>query len=594
MQCDGHGSPNAGEVTSLTEDRVSPGRLGDRSPNPALRTLVAWRAARGCSAVVLASLLGAAGCASRVSRPREVAAFNAAGPAIPTYSLEEVRKAEASVRGPYRVVPGDVLELRILPVVDSAPAPAQAAAPAPVVANPGNAPAPPPGLGPYRVVVGDVLELHMAGVLRALGEHAGDQKPEAYSCRVNAKGVVTLPAVGEVPVKGKTLLEVEEAVVAAYFPKYVKLTPSVLARVSEPRTFAVAVVGAVARPGRYALPANEMSLVPLLTRAGGIQDFGASRLLIQRADGKKPLSVAFKDGRTPAVDAELAEGDVVEVVPGPRASSAAGGATGAGGATAGYSFRVSAGGMIDVPSVGEVAVGGKTLAEVEEAVASACVARNLAARASVMARVAEFRAASVSVMGGVGQPGKHELRGDELTLLCLLQKAGGIAADGARMIRIYRSAQANGRDPLLVPVRDQNVPFADVALKDGDTIEVERLDARVITIVGLVTSPGVYPYPRNVTYTLQQVLAIAGGTDKMAGPEYATVSRLNGDGKVVTARFELGGKTLEQAASVVIKPGDVISVPHTTWTKIRYTFFSVFHFGFGAYGTVPLVRSSGQ
>jgi len=531
-------------------------------------------------AVCAVGLLALSACAPRLSRLREVAAFNAAGPVAPHYRLGEVLGAEADIRGPYRVTAGDVLEIRLQPTEQAAkPAPTlEAAAPAtgagnagqPLAANNNH------NQGPYRVVSGDVLELQMAGVLRVLGEDTAQQRPEPYLCRVGATGAVVLPAAGEVAVAGKTLAEVEETVVAAYFPKYVKVRPSVLARVAERRTYAVSVLGAVSQPGRYALPGDELSLVPLLARAGGLAAGGGSSIQIRNGNGKKPLSVPLKDGRTPTLDAPLEEGDVVEVEPGPLGSK-----------DAALVCRVSDAGSVGLPQMGEVVVGGKTLAEVEEAIARAYSAAHKVGLPAVMARVTEYQKASVSAVGGVKTPGKYQLRSDELSLVNLLQAASGIAGDGAKSIRIHRRSEDGSRgEPMVVPVRDQTVPVVDVALKDGDTVEVERLDPRSVTVVGLVARPGVYPYPPNVTYTLQQVIAIAGGIDILASPNRATVLRQDRDGEIVKAHFKLGGRTLSDAAGVVIKPGDVVSVPHTTWTSIRSSFFSIFHAG--VYATVPL------
>lgn len=539
-------------------------------------------------ALCAAALLGASACAPRLSRPQEVAAFNAAGPAPVQYQMEELLKAEANVRGPYRVTPGDVLEVRLQPS-EQAVSPASASmasGPAAEVGSPGGALGANTNHnhnhnnhGPYRVVAGDVLELQMAGVLRVLGEDTGPQRPEAYLCRVNGAGAVVLPAAGEVVVAGKTLAEVEEAVVAAYFPRYVKVRPSVLARVAERRTYAVLVVGAVSQPGRYAVPGDEMSLVPLLARAGGLAAGGASSVLVRNGNGKRPLCIPLKNGRTPALDAPLEEGDVVEVEPGPLGAK-----------DAALVCRVSDAGSVGLPQMGEVMVGGKTLAEVEEAIARAYSAANKTGLPAVMARVTEHRKATVSALGAVQKPGKYQLRSDELSLFSLLQAAGGISGDGAKAVKVHRTDTDGRRDRLVIPVRDQTVPVVDAALSDGDVVEVERADPRSVTVVGLVARPGLYPYPPNVTYTLQQVIALAGGIDILAGPNHAVVLRQDAEGKIVRAVFKLGGRTLTDAAGVVIKPGDVVCVPHTAWTRVRATFFSVFHAG--AYATIPLTGSS--
>jgi len=77
------------------------------------------------------------------------------------------------------------------------------------------------GVGPYRVVPGDVLELTIPAILQVVTV----EQPELidgvtpYACRVSKSGFITLPIVGEIEVGGKTLAEIELAVIEAYHPR---------------------------------------------------------------------------------------------------------------------------------------------------------------------------------------------------------------------------------------------------------------------------------------------------------------------------------------------------------------------------------------
>jgi protein involved in polysaccharide export with SLBB domain len=87
--------------------------------------------------------------------------------------------------------------------------------------------------------------------------------------------------------------------------------------------------------------------------------------------------------------------------------------------------------------------------------------------------------------------------------------------------------------------------------------------------VGLVTSPGAFEYPPEVSYNLMQALAVAGGVDIFADPRYATVFRKDASGTILPATFEIQGNGLVTASALQIKPGDVIVVGHTaaSWTR---------------------------
>jgi len=170
----------------------------------------------------------------------------------------------------------------------------------------------------YIVVPGDVLQLHMPAILYEV-----DAVPlntleviQIHLCRVDESGNITLPIVGQLPVSGKNLSQIESAIVGAYYPKYVVKRPAVVADVTQYHTEAVSVVGAVETPGVYHLRHDEMSLVSLLMQAGGIGDDGARAIRIKRlrdTEEIEPLILPVEGMNIPFTDVALSRGDVVEV-----------------------------------------------------------------------------------------------------------------------------------------------------------------------------------------------------------------------------------------------------------------------------------------
>jgi len=194
------------------------------------------------------------------------------------------------------------------------------------------------GGGPYRLAPGDAVELTMPAILRAVAaeEQVGADRITPYMCRVGESGTITLPRAGEIQGEGKTLAEVESGVIAAFYPKYVVTRPSVFARVADYRTFRVAVTGAVVTPGVYSLRSDQMTLVSLLREAGGIVGEGASVVRISHqsqirgaqdntAEGAtggktqqdktvpKPLVLPIRGFNVPFADVQLQDGDSVVV-----------------------------------------------------------------------------------------------------------------------------------------------------------------------------------------------------------------------------------------------------------------------------------------
>lgn len=282
-----------------------------------------------------------------------------------------------------------------------------------------------------------------------------------------------------------------------------------------------------------------------------------------------------------------------------------------------YICRISKAGTITLPVVGEIKVEGKTLAEIESAVTDVYHPEYTVTRPSVFARILEYKTADISVTGAVNKPGIYSLRSDQMSLVALLMAAEGIVDEGAAFIRIVRPGQVapnneaarigreniseirkraeshkvQGPEPFVLPVKGYNIPFADVALQDGDSVVVERLEQPLITVIGLVNKPGNFIYPPGVQYNLMQVLGFAGGLDLTAEPRYATVYRLKPDGTIVSAIFEVANKVanagngsqLAEALNIHIKPGDITIVEHTPRTHTKVFLDRVFRVNVGTY-----------
>lgn len=160
-------------------------------------------------------------------------------------------------------------------------------------------------IGPYRVIPGDVLEFQMPAVLRVISSDLpewlkptyGGTEAEPYLVRINQNGTITLPIVGELHVAGSTLAEIETIVVNAYYPKYVVNQPMVVCEVSKyqresERVFAV--VGLVNKSGVFPYPADvQYNLMEAIAFAGGLDMVADPRYLkIFRQDDKGEILCA--------------------------------------------------------------------------------------------------------------------------------------------------------------------------------------------------------------------------------------------------------------------------------------------------------------
>jgi len=91
--------------------------------------------------------------------------------------------------------------------------------------------------------------------------------------RVDSKGSVNLPLVGEVVVAGKSVSEAQKIIEAAYREGRFLRNPQVTINIEEYAPREVSIQGMVRNPGRFPLPIEAaMTVLELVTKAGGLTD----------------------------------------------------------------------------------------------------------------------------------------------------------------------------------------------------------------------------------------------------------------------------------------------------------------------------------
>ena len=426
-----------------------------------------------------------------------------------------------------------------------------------------------------------------------------------HTCRVDEGGLITLPDGRQVQAAEKPLGEIESIVVDLYYPDLVKMRPSVYARVLEYRTYRVQVSGAVTAPGVYELRHDQLSLVSLLMEAGGIIRDGAAIIRIDRAEPARAKSVRQAVGRLSAFSeldgsrtvSTLGEWVETGVSEPPRIR---------------LQFEregpLTTTGWLDITKDDVVAV--HAWLDIG----------NEPQRWRVLERAAEYLEpqavseshAELKQLATFLESGEPESRRRQDAAFAWRSSgdkryATWVAASrpdheirqGRQPIGIVKAAyESEGETPeritgqdgdtaVVMPVRGLNIPFTDVALQEGDTVLVERVQPQWVSVLGLVNAPGNFPYPPESQYRLAEVLALAGGLDMVAEPRYVSVYRLRADGQVIGATFQLvdpdNQESLTQQLALKIKPGDVVSVEHTLRTRANLFFDRVFRISLGLY-----------
>jgi len=189
--------------------------------------------------------------------------------------------------------------------------------------------------GPYRIVPGDMLEFRLPTQVQIVSTELsawmrpsyGRREIEPYLVRVDNAGAVTMPIVGEIPVKGRSLAEIEEAIINAYYPEYVVNPPALVCEVKKyqadhERVFTV--MGLVNQPNAYPYPADvEYNLTEALAFAGGLNMRADPEFVkVYRQDVKGNIvDATFRirdEAFSEAYDVMIKPGDVIDHVQGTR------------------------------------------------------------------------------------------------------------------------------------------------------------------------------------------------------------------------------------------------------------------------------------
>lgn len=133
------------------------------------------------------------------------------------------------------------------------------------------------------------------------------------SVPVRPDGKISLPLLNDVDAAGLTVLELRDIIarrLAEYMPN-----PEVSVIVSDVRSFKVAVMGEVNKPGRYELK-SWATVLDVLAMAGGFTQFASrSKIVILQHDGKSMKRIPFNYNRVAGEQENfyLRNGDIVLV-----------------------------------------------------------------------------------------------------------------------------------------------------------------------------------------------------------------------------------------------------------------------------------------
>ena len=210
--------------------------------------------------------------------------------------------------------------------------------------------------------------------------------------------------------------------------------------------------------------------------------------------------------------------------------------------------KISGGGFITFPLLGQVALAGLPAAAAEKKIADLLDAGGFVKKPQVNIIVQQMASQQVSVLGQVNRPGRFPIDASR-NALDVLALAGGVGSEGGDSITVLRKKK-NGDTTkesidLVEVVRSGKINELD--LNGGDVIYVER--APRFYIYGEVQRPGLFRLERNMT--VLQGLAAGGGLTARGTERGLRVKRRDAGGKL---------QTLDVQQDDLLRPDDVVYV----------------------------------
>jgi polysaccharide export outer membrane protein len=210
--------------------------------------------------------------------------------------------------------------------------------------------------------------------------------------------------------------------------------------------------------------------------------------------------------------------------------------------------RISENGKLTFPLLGQVQVGGLSVAEAEKKVSSLLESGGFLRQAQVSMLVTVQQSQQVSVLGQVNRPGRYPLD-VRRSVLDMLATAGGIAADGGDVVTVVRKHDGKVSKEVIDVidvVRSGNLQ-RDGGLNGGDLIYVERSPR--FYIYGEVQRPGPFRLERSMTVI--QALSAGGGLTQRGTERGIRIKRRDAAGIL---------QTIDAKHDDLVQPDDVVYV----------------------------------
>ncbi len=226
--------------------------------------------------------------------------------------------------------------------------------------------------------------------------------------------------------------------------------------------------------------------------------------------------------------------------------------------------RVSEGGKITLPLLGEIEVEGLTKIELEKKLSQLLEEKYLQSP-QLTVFIKEYQSKRISVLGAVGKPGPYELIGRQ-TLLQLISEAGGLTENAGDKIIVIRQLQDGSSTALKISIDNLIVEgdaSLNIPLEANDIINIPVDKEVFIYVFGQVKRSGAFKVKKSNIPTLLQAIAQAGGFSERASKRNVLIKRIDKDGEEQKIKVNVKDIIKGKKKDIQLLENDVVYVPET-------------------------------
>lgn len=242
-------------------------------------------------------------------------------------------------------------------------------------------------------------------------------------------------------------------------------------------------------------------------------------------------------------------------------------------------YRIDLRGFVNLPLVGRVKAGGRTIEAFEAELVGKL--KEFVKEPQVTVMVTEYRSQPISILGQVTSPGVHQLQGRK-SLFEVISMAGGLKPEAGYTIKIVRKREY-GAIPLATAkadttgeysVAEVNVkgimnaehPEENLLIQPFDVITVPK--AELVYVVGTVKRSGGFTLADREKVTVLQALSMAEGFGPQPADKECKILRRTGNSDREEIPVNLNAILKGKAPDVPMQSEDILFVPSSTSKRV--------------------------